>query len=83
MPADYELSLKNLIPMKVHLALDAMSGAALAAVPLATGARRRGLRNWLPHTLIGALEIGMALTTQTRRSSPRFGRLANRVRFVR
>jgi hypothetical protein len=80
---DYELSLKNLIPMKVHLALDAMSGAALAAIPLATGAHRRGLRHWLPHTLIGALEIGMALTTKTRRSNPRLGRLANRVRFAR
>jgi len=76
---DYELSLKNLIPMKAHLALDAMSGAALAAVPLATGATKRGLRHWLPHTIVGAFEIAMALTTKTKppRSTPRrFARVA-------
>jgi hypothetical protein len=75
---DYELSLKNLIPMKAHLVLDAMSGAALAAVPLATGAHRRGLRHWLPHTLIGAFEVGMALTTKTeppRSAARRFARV--------
>lgn len=61
---DYELSLKNVIPMRVHLALDAMSGAALAAVPHLTGARKRGLLHWLPQTAIGAFEIGMALLTK-------------------
>src|ERR687886_627574 len=61
---DYELSMKNVIPMRLHLALDAVSGATLAAVPLATGARRRGMRHWLPHTLLGAFEIGMALFTE-------------------
>jgi hypothetical protein len=70
---DYELSLKNVIPMRLHLALDAMSGAALAAVPLATGARKRGTRHWLPHALLGGLEIGMALLTkhEAPRSRPR------------
>src|SRR6059058_1463859 len=75
---DYELSVKNVIPMKVHLALDAMSGATLATVPLATGARQRGLRHWLPHTLIGAFEIAMALTTETeppKKKSRRLGRV--------
>ena len=74
---DYELSLKNLIPMKVHLALDAASGAALVAVPLATGAHKRGLRHWLPHTLAGAFEIAMALTTKPEPPRSRVGRLAN------
>ena len=70
---DYELSLKNVIPMKVHLVLDAVGGAALAAVPFATGAHKRGVRHWLPHTLVGALEVGMALTTKAEppRSRPR------------
>jgi hypothetical protein len=62
---DYELSVKNVIPMRVHLALDAVSGAALAAVPLLSGARKRGVRHWLPHTLIGAFEVAMAATTKT------------------
>ena len=79
---DYELSLKNLIPMRVHLALDAMSGAALAGVPLATGARKRGLLHWLPHTLIGAMEIGLALTTKTEAPRTRAGRLRNVLRLT-
>src|SRR4051794_39270700 len=73
---DYELSLKNVIPMKLHLALDAMSGATLAAVPLATGAHRRGTRHWLPHTLLGAFEIGMALMTKAEPPKSRTRRLA-------
>src|SRR6476619_8584728 len=62
---DYELSVKNVVPMKVHLALDAAGGAALALVPQLTGARKRGRKHWLPHLAIGALEIGMALLTTT------------------
>lgn len=73
---DYELSFKNVIPMKVHLALDAVSGAALAAVPFATGAHRRGVRHWLPHTLIGGLEIALALVTKDERPRRRVRRLA-------
>jgi hypothetical protein len=73
---DYELSLKNVIPMKVHLALDAMSGAMLAAVPLATGARKRGTRHWLPHAMLGAFELGMALLTEQEAPKSRTKRLA-------
>ena len=73
---DYELSIENVIPMRAHLALDALSGAALAAVPLASGATKRGLRHWLPHTLVGALEIGLALTTKSQPPRTRAGRLA-------
>ena len=80
---DYELSLKNLIPMRVHLALDAVSGATLAAVPLATGARKRGLRHWLPHTLLGAFEVGMALTTKSEPPRSRPGRVASLLRLKR
>jgi hypothetical protein len=60
----------------VHLALDAMSGATLAAVPLATGARKRGLKHWLPHTVVGAFEIAMALTTKAEPPRSRSRRLA-------
>jgi hypothetical protein len=74
---DYELSLKKLIPMRVHLVLDAVSGATLATVPLATGAHKRGLRHWLPHTLLGAFEIGMALTTKPQSPQSRGGRFAS------
>jgi hypothetical protein len=61
---DYEMSLKNVIPMRAHLALDAVSGAALALVPQFTGARKRGLLHWLPHAAFGAFEVGLALFTK-------------------
>ena len=52
------------------------AGAALAAVPLATGAHRRGTRHWLPHAMLGAFEIGMALFTQAEAPKSRTRRLA-------
>src|SRR3954464_14019780 len=73
---DYELSLKNVIPMKLHLALDAASGATLAAVPLATGARKRGARHWVPHVALGAFEIGMAMLTKSEAPKSRTRRFA-------
>jgi hypothetical protein len=62
---DYELSVKNVVPMRVHLALDAVGGATLALVPQLTGARKRGKAHWLPHLAIGVAEIGMAAFTKT------------------
>jgi len=67
---DYEMSVKNVVPMKVHLALDAAGGAALALVPQLTGARKRGKKHWVPHLAIGALEIGMAAFTKTEPPRP-------------
>jgi hypothetical protein len=79
---DYELSFRNLIPMKVHLVLDAASGATLAAVPLASGAHKRGLRHWLPHTLLGAFEVAMALTTKAEAPQSRPRRFARALRLA-
>ena len=62
---DYEMSLKNVLPMKAHLALDAVGGATLALVPQLTGARQKGKKHWLPHLAIGVFEIGMAVLTKT------------------
>ena len=67
---DYELSMKNVVPMKVHLALDAVGGATLALVPQLTGARQRGKKHWLPHLAIGAMEIGLAAFTKTEPPRP-------------
>lgn len=61
---DYELGLKRVVPMRAHLALDAVAGVALAAAPFLTGASKKGLRHWLPHALIGANEVFLALTTK-------------------
>src|SRR4029453_5364925 len=45
---DYELGLKRIVPMRAHLALDALGGVALAATPFLTGASKKGDRHWLP-----------------------------------
>lgn len=68
---DYETGAVRVVPVKAHLAFDAVSGAALAAAPWLTGARRKGIRHWLPHAAIGATEIAVALTTRTEASDGR------------
>ena len=67
---DYEMSMKNVVPMPVHLALDGLSGAALVLVPQLTGARKRGVKHWAPHLGFGLFEIGMALLTKTEPPRP-------------
>jgi hypothetical protein len=76
---DYEMSLKNVVPMPVHLALDGLGGAALALVPQFTGARKRGLLHWLPHAAFGTMEVALALFTKTeppKTTTQRAGRVA-------
>jgi hypothetical protein len=63
---DYEFGLKRVLPMRAHLALDALGGVALAAAPFVTGASKRGVRHWLPHALLGANEVVLALATKER-----------------
>jgi hypothetical protein len=57
----YELGVVKMIPMPVHLILDAMSGILLAASPW--------LFNfddyvYLPHLIFGLFEVGASLITQ-------------------
>ena len=77
---DYELSAKRVVPMPIHLALDAVGGATLALVPQLTGARRRGKKHWMPHLAIGAFEVGMAALTKT--EPPRSGRKAQVAKLI-
>jgi hypothetical protein len=63
---DYELGAAKLLPMPVHLALDATSGALLASSPWLFGFARNGARYWLPHVLVGTQEILAAVITKTR-----------------
>ena len=79
---DYELSMKNVLPMKAHLALDAVGGATLALVPQLTGARQKGKKYWLPQLAIGVLEIGMAAMTKAQPSQTKSGRRAQLAKVV-
>jgi hypothetical protein len=63
---DYEFGVVKVVPMPVHLTLDVMSGALLASSPWLFGFAKEGPRHWLPHALMGAKEIVIALMSKTR-----------------
>ena len=62
---DYELGLRRLLSMRTHLVLDGMSGAFLAASPWLFGFASNGKRYWLPHVLVGTMEVAVARMTRT------------------
>jgi uncharacterized membrane protein len=63
---DYEFGLVRVIPMPAHLAMDAASGALLAASPWLFGFAGRGPRYRLPHVVVGLAEVLASLTSKTR-----------------
>jgi hypothetical protein len=63
--SDHELAARRVVPMRLHLALDAATGVVLAALPWVAGSARKGKRYWLPHALVGAADVALALTTET------------------
>ena len=58
---DYELGLVKLIPMPVHLWIDAASGALLLLSPCIFGFAELV---WFPHVLFGLFAIGVAFVTR-------------------
>lgn len=65
MLTDYEFGLVKVLPMPVHLAMDAASGVFLASSPWLFGFARNGTRYWLPHVLMGAADVMAAVATRT------------------
>jgi hypothetical protein len=59
---DYELGLVRRISMPMHLGLDAGGGVLLAISPWLFGFAELV---WIPHVVIGLVEIGTALATET------------------
>jgi hypothetical protein len=59
----YELSMAKLIPMPVHLGLDAIGGLLLIASPWLFGFADL---IWWPHVLVGIAEVGVAALTKRR-----------------
>ena len=60
---DYELGAVRRLSMGTHLWMDGLSGILLAASPWLFGFAEYV---WAPHLIIGLVEIGAALTTETR-----------------
>lgn len=58
----YELGVIDAIPMTAHLWVDAVAGLFLAASPWLFGFSDIV---WMPHLIVGILEIVVALTTET------------------
>jgi hypothetical protein len=59
----YELSLAKLIPMPAHLGADILVGLVLIASPWVLGFSGEV---WMPHVVLGILEVGVAAMTQRR-----------------
>jgi len=59
---DYEYGLTDNISMRSHIVLDIIGGLFLAASPWIFGFSEMV---YLPHVILGALEVGAALMTQT------------------
>ena len=57
---NYELSVVRVIPMHVHLGMDAVMGAFLALSPWLFGFSDEGTNAWLPHVVVGLMEIAVA-----------------------
>jgi hypothetical protein len=63
MLTNYELGVYRLIDMPVHLALDAAGGILLLASPWLFGFAGQV---WVPHVILGLLEVGTAAMTEPR-----------------
>jgi len=59
---DYELAVVRIIPLPMHLMLDAAGGALLAVSPWLFGFADQV---WAPHLIFGLLDVGAAAMTQT------------------
>jgi len=59
---DYELGLMRVLPMKAHLAIDAIGGLFLLASPWLFGFADYV---WIPHVVVGAAALVSALITDT------------------
>ncbi len=70
---DYELGIARVIPMATHLILDIVGGLVLAVSPWIF---QFNDEVWVPHLVLGLLEVGAGLMTRTIPSDERLSRTA-------
>jgi hypothetical protein len=68
---DYELGVRRRLPMRIHLLIDAGTGALLLSGARALRRRRAGIGAWGPLALVGLSEIAGAGLTEHRPSDRR------------
>jgi hypothetical protein len=61
---DYQLGILKVIPMPLHLMLDAAKGVFYASSPWVFGFAKNGTRYWLPHVILGTADVLAAMTTK-------------------
>lgn len=64
-----EYSLVKIVPMKTHIILDVMAGVFLLLSPFLFGFNDLEANAWLPHILVGAMIVTVALLTEERPES--------------
>ena len=64
---DYELSVADVLPLPMHLAVDVLGGAFLALSPVLFGFTDEGVNAWLPHVVVGVALVLAGLMTQRER----------------
>ena len=62
---NYEWGVVKVIPMRVHLIVDFLSGTLLAASPWLFGFADEPRNVWAPHVVMGVMEIVVVLMSQT------------------
>ena len=58
------ISLVHLVPMRIHVILDVITGLFLLASPWLFGFVDQPVNAWLPHVVVGLMIVGYALMTR-------------------
>ena len=59
------LSAVKLVPMRVHIMMDVLTGLFLLASPWLFGFKDLEANAWVPHVVVGVMVVGYALVTRT------------------
>ena len=64
------LSAVKLVPMRVHIMMDVLTGLFLLVSPWLFGFNDLEANAWLPHVVVGVMIVGYALVTRTTDEKP-------------